>query len=311
MVVLFKSFFFFQVFDGLLNHEKMMCTYLNEYEKEYELSLWDHNKRFVERNWDLRHVHIFDKHREILNSWLMEIIIGGDFIPQSFYMAVQLCDLYLCKTKDIRLTDYQLVGVCAFDMACKYHELSYFGIKTLIKITGNSCTKKQIHNTSWKMFEALDWNISWVITPFTFLKYWIKRKNRKKKKDPEYESELETVYHMACYLSNIAGISHLSKMKSPGTIAACCLYMALYIKSEIVLWNSKWKKITRFDPSENDLLLYLFWKYVVEKGLRKQSCIEPIYESVMLKYTSKEFNSVSLSKIPRINPFSPNKINIS
>ena len=78
--------------------------------------------------------------RAILVSWLIEVHLKYGLHPETLYITVNLVDRY-CERQVVARNEYQLLGVTAMLVACKYEEIWVPKIDDFVDITDNTYTK--------------------------------------------------------------------------------------------------------------------------------------------------------------------------
>ena len=81
--------------------------------------------------------------RQILISWLIEVHLKFSLLPETLYVTVNLVDRY-CQAREVPRSEYQLLGVTAMLIACKYEEIFVPKIEDFVDITDNTYSKQQI-----------------------------------------------------------------------------------------------------------------------------------------------------------------------
>ena len=99
---------------------------------------------------------ISTKQRFILVDWLMEVSDRFQLKRQTFYLAVHYADTYLSRTQ-IRLGQYQLLGVTSLFIACKVEEIYFPKIADFYHITDGKCPPKDIFELEVQILMKLQW----------------------------------------------------------------------------------------------------------------------------------------------------------
>ena len=84
-------------------------------------------------------------------------------LPETIQATVSLIDRFLQCKKVQALSDFQLIGITAMFIACKFHELYPPVISDFIQVTYNSFTKKQLLELEVEMMIALDFDFNCTI----------------------------------------------------------------------------------------------------------------------------------------------------
>ena len=73
-------------------------------------------------------------------SWLIEVHLKYALHPETLFITVNLVDRY-CEREKVPRSEYQLLGVTAMLIACKYEEIYVPKIEDFVDITDNTYTK--------------------------------------------------------------------------------------------------------------------------------------------------------------------------
>lgn len=84
---------------------------------------------------------ITEEMRGILHGWLVEVHLKFKLLPETLYIAINVIDRFL-EHRFISREDYQLLGVTAMNIACKYEEIHPPVIEDFIHITDNTYNKE-------------------------------------------------------------------------------------------------------------------------------------------------------------------------
>ena len=107
-------------------------------------------------------------------SWMMEIFSSYSSEPLSFFLAVNIMDIYLQKTNKIYVEEnFQLIGMVAMFLASKMEDiipLHMIHIKT--KIGHDKFNEKQITKLEKDMLNILDWDMV-LITTYDVIKTFL------------------------------------------------------------------------------------------------------------------------------------------
>jgi G2/mitotic-specific cyclin-B, other len=81
--------------------------------------------------------------RQILIGWLFEVHLKFKLLPETLFLTVNLIDRYT-ELKQIKKTDYQLLGITSMLIASKYEEIYPPEIRDFIFMTDKAYTKEQV-----------------------------------------------------------------------------------------------------------------------------------------------------------------------
>ena len=122
----------------------------------------------------LKSHHISSSSRTKMVNWMMEIFASYASEPLSFFLAVEIMDNYLQKTKNIyRENDIHLIGMACIYMASKMEDiipLHMVHIKT--KIGHDKFSKQEINDMEKDILKVLDWDIL-LITTYDVIKTFL------------------------------------------------------------------------------------------------------------------------------------------
>lgn len=82
--------------------------------------------------------------RTILTDWLIDVHLKFDLLPETLFLTVNLIDRYLEKGPRVEKSKFQLVGIAALFIACKYEEIYPPEVKDLIYVCDNAYNKKEL-----------------------------------------------------------------------------------------------------------------------------------------------------------------------
>ncbi|KAJ2473275.1 G2/mitotic-specific cyclin [Coemansia sp. RSA 2322] len=199
--------------------------------------------------------------RRVLVNWIVQIHYQLRMLPETLFLAVNIVDRFLSK-RQVAVGKFQLVGLTALMLACKYEETTTPHIEDFVYLAGNSYSVKEILNTEVFMLSVLDFDMSYP-NPMTFL--------RRVSKAEEYNMQTRTV---AKYLMEICLVDHRLMQYSPSHIAAASIFLGRRIL-ESGPWNANLRHYSGYTEAElgpcvatmlDHLLLppdneFVFWKY--------------------------------------------------
>ena len=84
---------------------------------------------------------VTDRMRAILVSWLVEVHSKYDLRPETLYITVNMVDRY-CEKRRVPRAEYQLLGVTAMFIACKYEEITPPKIAEFVDISDHTYSKQ-------------------------------------------------------------------------------------------------------------------------------------------------------------------------
>ena len=156
---------------------------------------------------------INEKMRAILIDWIIDIHFKFNLKLQTLYITVMIIDSFLSK-KEIRRSEFQLLGLTALLIACKTEEVQCPQMKDLIDLTDGACNKEQLIKMESDVLVLLNFNIC-VPTPVDF--YGILAKGFK-------FNSLQT--NLGKYFMEYSLYDYNMVKYSPSVIAAACCYLS-------------------------------------------------------------------------------------
>ena len=154
-----------------------------------------------------------DRMRSTLISWLIEVHLKYQLQPETLFITVNIVDRY-CQTKEVKRSDYQLLGVTAMLIAAKYEEIYVPQIKDFVDITDNTYKKKDILKQEFLILKELDYEITFP-TIYRFLE--------------RYHSlwqGTQEVFILASYLCELSLLDVKMNKWYPSRIACSALYLS-------------------------------------------------------------------------------------
>ncbi|KAJ0683470.1 putative cyclin, Rab-GTPase-TBC domain superfamily, Cyclin-like superfamily [Helianthus annuus] len=107
------------------------------------------------------------KMRGILIDWFIEVHRNFNMMPESLYFTINIVDRYLSMRKVAR-REFQLVGMSAMLIACKYEEIWPPEVNDLIAISDNAYSGEHILVMEKAILGQLGWYLT-VPTRYVFL----------------------------------------------------------------------------------------------------------------------------------------------
>jgi G2/mitotic-specific cyclin-B, other len=161
----------------------------------------------------LNQPELSDRMRSILVSWLIEVHLKFDLRSETLFITINLVDRY-CSQCEVSRSEYQLLGVSAMLIACKYEEIYVPKIEDFVDITDNTYEKHQILEQEFQILRQLDFQIT-----FPTILRFVERFHALSQSNPE-------VLTLACYLCELTLIEVKMNKWTPSRIASSALYLA-------------------------------------------------------------------------------------
>ncbi|KAI7754381.1 hypothetical protein M8C21_025613 [Ambrosia artemisiifolia] len=218
-----------------INNELAEVEYVEDIYKFYKLSeteggLQDYMNSQPELN---------AKMRGILIDWLIEVHRKFNMMPESLYLTINIVDRYLSMRKVPR-REFQLVGISAMLIACKYEEIWPPEVNDLIAISDNAYSREQILVMEKAILGQLGWYLT-VPTPYVFLVRYTKA-------SIPSDDEME---NMVFFLTDL-GLIHYSVIiaNNPSKLAAAAVYAARCTLNKTPVWTETLKHHTGYNEDE-------------------------------------------------------------
>ncbi|CAB4064452.1 CCND2 [Lepeophtheirus salmonis] len=114
--------------------------------------------------------------RKIVTDWMLEVCEEENCHGEVFHLAVNYLDRFLCATKDIKKSNFQLLACACIFLASKFKETSPIIADKLSVYTDFAFSTSEI--TEWELcvLSVLGWDLS-IITPYTVLDQIMRRIN--------------------------------------------------------------------------------------------------------------------------------------
>lgn len=138
---------------------QILCEYFPEL-----LACLKTEEKKLRYNFQLRRCHpeVSEKMRLILVSWLIEVHRKFKLLDETLYLTVHIIDICLhSKNEDItwNKSNFQLLGISALLLACKYEEIYFPHISDFYCITDRAFSIQQIINCEFLICKMLNYFI--------------------------------------------------------------------------------------------------------------------------------------------------------
>ena len=205
------------IFDFYFNDGQDFLKYSGEYANEIYINLLNEEKNLNTKpiyGYMEKQPQINEKMRAILIDWIIDIHFKFNLKLQTLYITVMIIDTFLSK-KEIRRSEFQLLGLAALLIACKTEEVQCPQMKDLIDLTDGACNKEQLIKMESDVLVLLNFNIC-VPTPVDF--FGILAKGFK-------FNSLQT--NLGKYFMEYSLYDYNMVKYSPSVIAAACCYFVM------------------------------------------------------------------------------------
>ena len=135
--------------------------YVKEYQEDIFLYLTSLERKIkINPNYITTQKDISEKMREILVDWIINVHLKFKLLDETLFLTIILIDRYLEKVQ-ISRNILQLVGVASLFIASKYEEIYPPLAKSFIYITDNAYNRNELLDMERKIFEILEFDISY------------------------------------------------------------------------------------------------------------------------------------------------------
>lgn len=236
--------------------------------------------------------------RAVVIDWLIDVHIQFHLLPQTLFLAINLLDRYLERTKTTK-EELQLIGMTALILASKYEEILYPETHDAEFVTEGACKTQEILCMESKMLIVLEFSLT-TITPYNLLDILTRRLKR------AYDSiscgmylspSWKTLEMLARYILELQMIEYRMMKYCPSVIAMGSLYLCwkilrtIEIRKKILDWPQEMSHVINHD--EKDVRDCAKDLYVIMRNAEK--C--PL-QAIRKKYMSEEYERISLIKLP-------------
>jgi hypothetical protein len=97
--------------------------------------------------------------RQILVDWLMQVCDVHKMTDPTLFLAIDIIDRYLSK-EIIFKKNFQLVGIVALMISCKYCEISHPTVDFMTDLTMNTYKHREFKKLEGLILNSLDWSIT-------------------------------------------------------------------------------------------------------------------------------------------------------
>lgn len=162
--------------------------------------------------------------RRVLVDWLVEVHLNFKLLPETLFITISLIDRY-CERKQVKRSDFQLVGVACMLIATKYEEIYPPFIKDFIFITDSAYNKQQILEQELDILTTLDFNLTFP-TSLRFLERYAKLAEA----DPY-------LFSLSKYMVELSLVEVSMNKWNPSLLASSALYVAKKILQRNPPWS--------------------------------------------------------------------------
>ncbi|KAJ3774641.1 nime/cyclinb [Lentinula raphanica] len=163
-----------------------------DYMKELEIKTLptpDYMSYHSELDWEKRY---------ILVEWILSIHARYSFLPESFFLFVNILDRFLSLRPTVALSKLQLVGVSCFCTAVKFEEGVAPSTQELVLLTGEIYTADEICKAERYVLRTINWDLS-----FPGPMSWLRRGSKADELDPIARTFAKYLLELACFSAEL------------------------------------------------------------------------------------------------------------
>ena len=223
--------------------------------------------------------------RSILIDWIIDVHYKFGLTDETLFMTILIIDRYI-SYKQISKLRFQLLGITALLLSCKYEEIMLPKIEDFIYITDNAYVKKDVIDMERDILDVLNFDLIFP-SPIKFYEYLALNFDFDKKKF------LMGKYLMESFMVDLNWVKYRASV-----IACSCIYIVMkYYKMENYkeAYNKKY-----YNLNENDINNIKYQNEFDIKDCAKDICVfvdnvnKTNYLSCKNKYADENFEKVSL-----------------
>lgn len=224
--------------------------------------------------------------RAVLVDWLVDVHRRYKTCPETIFLTVNIMDRYLSH-RQVQKSKFQLIGVTAMLIACKYEEIDYPDVASIEKICARAVSRSELLSMERAMLAQLEFNIT-VVTCYPFLSRYCKCGKLDKQQE-----------WLALYFAELTLLDVNFLKFPPSVIAATAIYLSNRFVEKQDPWCDNLKYYTGYEledirPCVVDLL-------VVIKEQRNANLKQHALRSKYLSPTRMEVGQIVLSRAHMIN----------
>nr|BAN21377.1 cyclin b [Riptortus pedestris] len=254
---------------------------VSEYAKDvYKYLMYLENK-FSINKWPVPGSKITDTMRTMLVDWLVDVQVEFNLMQETLHIAVSILDRYLGIDSEFEKNVFQLVGISALSLACKYEEMLAPLVDDFIYLCKNAYQRSEHIDMEKKMLKALNYDLGRPVA-VTFLR----RYNMAAKAD-----KLQHCYSK--YFIDLALLDNKFSHIKPSLVAAAASFIAMCVikdKVDASHWTPTMVHYSSYTMNEIKPVAMQMTKMII-------SISKSTFDSVKRKYSKSLFLGVSMKMI--------------
>ncbi|KAL4429760.1 hypothetical protein ABPG74_004397 [Tetrahymena malaccensis] len=176
--------------------------------------------------------------RTILIDWLIDVHLKFDLLPETLFLTVNLIDRYLEKGPKVDKSKFQLVGIAALFIACKYEEIYPPEVKDFTHVCDDAYTKQELFEYEGLILQVLNFNIT---TPsaFRFLERYARI--------AEFDQKQ---FLTALYFLEMALVDYQGTKYTPSQLACGSILISSIIYNKQERWSEALARNTKYEQQQ-------------------------------------------------------------
>ncbi|KAI2810661.1 hypothetical protein RDWZM_002424 [Blomia tropicalis] len=248
-----------------------------EAEPIYAYEIFQYLKQKEQTMKTVKYMHnqteLTDKMRMVLVDWMVEVQQTFELNHETLYLGVKFVDHFLMRSPVTR-NQFQLVGLTALFIACKFDERVYPVIDDFIYISDDAFNRGDFIRMEIEMLKTLQFNLNFPLS-YSFLRRYARCSSL----------SIETLT-LARYILETSLLDYTIIDELDSKLAAAALLLALKMRS--LSWNKTLEFYSGYNETElNKLMVHLN---------NLISTLNPKYETIKSKYSDGIFHEVALIK---------------
>ena len=248
--------------------------YVTEYSKEIMNNIKFSEKinyPLYEKNFLKYHPKLNEFKRAVLVDWLIHVHYNFELLENTLFLTINLIDRILEATKNIKIENFQLLGITCLFIASKYEEIYPPELHDFLYVCGEKYKTKDVLFYEMNILEKLNFDIL-CVNPFVFLdRYYLL-----------YEVDNKETYYMAQMFIELCYFS-LELMKyGPDLLAHSMLFLAMKMKNKKLGYSNNFKLYSNFSETDVINVIKSFSNFCKEFR-------EDRFPSILKKYNKKKY----------------------
>ncbi|KAJ3165028.1 G2/mitotic-specific cyclin [Irineochytrium annulatum] len=223
---------------------------------------------------DAQGAHGWDMRCKLVN-YVAEIHEVLKMKPETLFLAINLLDRF-CAQRRVSLEKYQLAGLTAFFVACKYEEVRAVRVEVIVHFGAGKYSKEEVLRAERYMLGVLKF-VTGCVTPLEC----VRRMSTVDSGDPRPRI-------LASFLAEVTMTDHQFLACPPSLIGAACMYLARGMLRTLEIWGKEQARLSGYRLRD-----VLDTKNALWQTLRSEYC----YDKIFHKQSNREVADFTLKEI--------------